>query len=78
VTDEHRAIYRALAAHDPQAAEAAMRAHLAGNARAWSLPPELIAAVLEPAAQSVRERVASSVDTPMRKGGSDEVIAVDR
>jgi hypothetical protein len=55
-----------------------MRAHLAGNARAWSLPPELIAAVLEPAAQSVRERVASGVNTPMRKGGSDEVIEVDR
>ncbi|MCX2728521.1 FadR/GntR family transcriptional regulator [Thermomicrobium sp. 4228-Ro] len=47
VTEEHERIFRALAQQDPQAAEAAMRSHLEGNARAWSLPPDLMVEALE-------------------------------
>ncbi len=78
VTDEHQAIFRALAAHDPQAAEAAMRAHLAGNVRAWSLPPDVIAAVLERAADPTRSRVVPSANVSTRKGENDEVMEADR
>lgn len=64
VTEEHEAIYRALAARDPSAAEAAMRAHLEGNARAWVFEP----VVIEQAVQGSKAKMLSSPEAESSVG----------